>query len=314
MRKIKVLSIYKRFKGNFLNQNEKNVQREIFLPSFTRLGMELNGIFLNEKILCIVCWGKQESTFLNKFKEEKQIEMLTKILEKNPAMFLLSKNFQHTDLLVKLNKEINDDNSAIIQVDYSTVEIYSLIGPWISKALLKWETIHGTVLNIWGQGVLIIGEPGVGKSEAASELIRMNHLFLGDDAIDITRLGTVILARPNPFSEGFIHIRGLGILNIKEMYGGMKMIKETSISVVIELRHANSSFQSNDAFENIGESTKFYNLLNVQLPLYTLPVTYGRNVSELIELAVIDMKLKKQGYNSAQAMTDNYKKIIDQKE
>lgn len=307
-RTIKVLSIYKRFNGEYLNRTKENEEREIHFPGFNRLGMELNGCFLNESILFVVCWGKQESAFLNQFDEVKQTEIISRILKRNPPVFLISNNFKHTELLFKLNKEINNNQSALIRMEYSTLEIFSLIGTWIAKTFLTWTTVHGTVLNIYGEGVLITGEAGVGKSEIASELLKMNHLFLGDDAIDISRLGNTIIARANPISEGFIHIRGLGILNIKEMYGGVKTIDETKITMIIELKDPNEKVE----FENVGEVINYSELLGIKLPLYKIPVTSGRKISEIIELAVADMKLKKRGYNAAKEMDKRYKKLVNQ--
>ncbi|AEW44898.1 HPr kinase/phosphorylase [Mycoplasma haemocanis str. Illinois] len=305
---IKVLSIYKRFNGKYLNRTPDNEQREILFPGFNRLGMELNGCFLNEQNRSVVCWGKQESNFLDLFEENKQIEILSKILETDPPLFLLSNNFRHSDLLHKLNKDLNGNRSALICMGYSTLEIFTLIGTWIAKTFAKWTTVHGVVLNVYGEGVLITGEAGVGKSEAAAELLKMNHLFLGDDAIDIARIGNTIVAKANPFSEGFMHIRGLGILNMREMYGGMKMIDETRITMVVNLKDQKDENKLH--FENVGEEINYRPLLEVPLPYYVIPVTSGRKISEIIELAVIDMKLKRKGYSAAQEMNRKYKKLI----
>ncbi|AEG72354.1 HPr Serine kinase [Mycoplasma haemofelis Ohio2] len=305
---IKVLSIYKRFNGKYLNRTPDNEQREILFPGFNRLGMELNGCFLNEQNRSVVCWGKQESNFLDLFEESKQIGILSKILETDPPLFLLSNNFRHAELLNKLNKDFNGNRSALICMGYSTLEIFTLIGTWIAKTFAKWTTVHGVVLNVYGEGVLITGEAGVGKSEAAAELLKMNHLFLGDDAIDIARIGNTIVAKANPFSEGFMHIRGLGILNMREMYGGMKMIDETKITMVVNLKDQKDENRLH--FENVGEEINYRPLLEVPLPYYVIPVTSGRKISEIIELAVIDMKLKRKGYSAAQEMNRKYKKLI----
>lgn len=238
------------------------------------------------------------------------------ILKRNPPLFLLSKNFSHTDLLQDLNEKLNENRSAIIQMDLNTVEIYSLIGSWISKTLSKWVSIHGTVLNILGEGVLIIGKPGIGKSECATELLRMNHLFLCDDAVNITRFGNLILAKPSEITKDFLHIRGLGIMNIKAMYGEARVIEETQINVVIELVEVKEGNKYGNSFENIGEDIKYYDLLGVDVPMYTLPVTTGRSVSKLIELSVIDMKLKRgkgSGHITSNARKQAEADVLDRK-
>lgn len=307
---IKVSSIYKRFGGEFLNKDGNNENRDVEFPGFTRLGLELNGIFLNEKILSAVCWGKQESEFLNTLSEERKDIVLKRILEKNPPLFILGKSFSYLNKLMALNKELNMNKSAIIQTNLSTAEIYTLIGSWLSKSMAKWNTIHGTVLNIWGEGVLLVGDPGVGKSETAVELIKLNHLFLGDDAINIARVGNIVIAKPNKLTKEFIHLRGLGILNIKEMFGIAKIIEETQISVVVKLKSMNLDDPNNPEFENLGDKSTYYNIEGIDLPLYTLPVTSGRNMPDLVEMSVIDMKLKRQGYNAVNEIDKRYKQFV----
>lgn len=126
--KVKVGSIYRRFGGNFLNKDDININREISFPGFTRLGFEINGIFLNQNILAGVCWGAQESDFLKTLPEAKQTKILKKIIEKDPPLFILSQRFAHINKLLELNKKINNNKSAIIHTQLTTAEIYALIG------------------------------------------------------------------------------------------------------------------------------------------------------------------------------------------
>lgn len=310
MSKVTVQSIYKRFGGDYLNKESQNLLRTIEIPSLTRLGMEINGIFLHKEIVNCVVWGINESKFLNLLDEKQQEKTLIEILKRNPPLFLLSHNFQHQELLLKINNQQNKNNAAIIKMPFSTTEITSLIGTWLAKTLAKWSTIHGSVINIFGEGTLIMGEPSVGKTEITLSLLKMNHLFVGDDAIDVSRMGNTIIAKPHAISNNFMQIRGLGILNVKEMYGSMKIIDETKITVVIELQNAHNKMDLQNKFENLGEKIKYKKILNVDIPLYVLPVTQGRNMCEIIEAAIIDLKLKRQGYNAAKKFNDSAKKYL----
>lgn len=307
---IPVFSIYKRFGGKFINKTPENCQRLIQLSSLSRLGMELNGIFLEKDLLSVVIWGQMECQFLETMGKERQIEVLKSIILKNPPLFLLSSRFTEIQLLDSLNKEFNDNQSAIIQLDYSTKEIFNSVGTWLAKSLATWETIHGSVVSVFGEGVLIIGEPGIGKTELVLDLLSLNHLFLGDDAINITRLGNAVIARANPQSSEFIQVRGIGVINIKESIGRSKIIDETKIHLIVELKKYNLSDRI-DSLENWGEEIKYKKLLDVKLPHYIIPVQVGRNISELIQACVNDHKMKKSGYNSAKAfdkiLKDNLK-------
>ncbi|AGX88842.1 HPr(Ser) kinase/phosphatase [Mycoplasma parvum] len=293
-----VSSIYKRFGGKFVNKTSLNNQRSVVEPALSRLGMELNGAFANKKINSVVVWGGMECEFLFSLEEDKRLDVLKKIILKNPPLFLLSSNFSEVNLIKELNEKWNDNSSAIIKLDYSTKEIFSSVGTWLSKTLATWTTIHGSVVSVFGEGVLIIGEPGIGKTEVILDLLSLNHLFLGDDAIRITRLGNAVIARANPQSSEFIQIRGIGFINIKEAIGRSKIIDESKINVIIELK-SYKNFSQNIPLENWGEEIKYKELLNVKIPYYILPVQAGRNISELIQACVNDHKLKKAGYNSA---------------
>lgn len=293
-----VSSIYKRFGGEFVNKTTLNNQRTVIEPALSRLGMELNGAFANKKINSVIVWGGMECEFLSSLAEEKKLDVLKRIFLKNPPLFLLSSNFSEVKLIKELNEKWNDNNSAIIKLDYSTKEIFSSVGTWLSKTLATWKTIHGSVVSVFGEGVLITGEPGIGKTEVILDLLSLNHLFLGDDAIRITRLGNAVIARANPQSSEFIQIRGIGLINIKEAIGRSKIIDETRINLIVELQN-HKKFSENMPLENWGEEIKYKNLLKVQIPYYILPVQAGRNIGELIQACVNDHKLKKSGYNSA---------------
>ncbi|AHC39811.1 HPr kinase [Mycoplasma ovis str. Michigan] len=309
---ISVSSIYKRFGGKFINKTQENCQRLIKISSLSRLGMELNGIFLEKELLSVVIWGQKECQFLETVDKQRQIEILKSIILKNPPLFLLSNNFTEIKLLDSLNREFNDNQSAIIQLDYSTREIFNSVGTWLAKSLASWETIHGSVVSVFGVGVLIIGEPGVGKTELLLDLLSLNHLFLGDDAINITRLGNAVIARANPQSSEFIQVRGIGVINIKEAIGRSKIIDETKIHLIVELKKY-SQLDKIDSLENWGEEIKYKKLLDVKLPYYIIPVQLGRNISELTQACVNDHKMKKSGYNSAKTFDKILKENLKNK-
>jgi HPr kinase/phosphorylase len=154
-------------------------------------------------------------------------------------------------------------------------------------------------------GVLIEGKSGVGKSETALELVKKGHMFIADDAVDIATISGKILAKPNPVAGRFIEIRGLGILNVSQMFGIEKTAPMSNIDVIVEMVKEEGSDVN---FERIGSANKTKLLEKVKVPYYCLPITPGRKMSDLIEAAVIDFKLKQHGYNSAKEYMSNYKK------
>jgi HPr kinase/phosphorylase len=172
--------------------------------------------------------------------------------------------------------------------------------------MAEYTTIHGTLVSVYGVGVLLQGESGVGKSEVALELVRKGHLFIADDAVDVTNLADRLYGRPNAIANKFIEVRGLGILNIPRMLGIEKTQDSSVIDVVIELVLDDKKTMQ---FERLGDHLNVKVLEKVQVPYYKLPITPGRKMSDLIETAVIDLKLKQHGYSSAEDYMDNYEKV-----
>jgi HPr kinase/phosphorylase len=173
------------------------------------------------------------------------------------------------------------------------------------------KTVHGTLISVYGVGVLLQGESGVGKSEVALELVRKGHLFIADDAVDVVNLADRLLGKPNAIANKFIEVRGLGILNIPHMLGIEKTQDFSNIDVIVELIVDDKKILQ---FERVGSTLKTKELEKVKIPYYRLPVTPGRKMSDLIETAVIDLKLKQHGYSSADDYITNYKKVNKQHE
>jgi HPr kinase/phosphorylase len=150
------------------------------------------------------------------------------------------------------------------------------------------------------------GKSGVGKSEAALELVRRGHIFVADDAVDVSKVADRLYGRANLIAQSFIEVRGLGVLNIARMFGIEKTKDSTDIGVIIEIvRDEDNKVE----FERIGRNLKYKLVEKVKVPYYCLPLTAGRKTSDLIEATVIDVKLKQHGYNSAQDYINRFRKI-----
>ena len=167
--------------------------------------------------------------------------------------------------------------------------------------------IHGTLVNVFGVGVLLIGRSGIGKSEAAMDLIKKGHLFVGDDAIKIHSVGNSLYGEPSNVSKNFLAIKGIGILNVAEMFGWEKIMPSSKIDIVIEL--FNDMNIVDKAFNYLKKPTyKEYD--KIKLRKYNLSIIIGQRAADLIETAVIDYKLKMQGIDPAKNYLVNFRKTI----
>lgn len=288
---VTVNSIYKRFGGEFINHCQTNKDNKIYSPKLNRASFELNGIFFHQKLNSIIYWGNMESQFLFQLSEEKKIKHLEAIFQANPPLIILTKNFFHQDLLNKVNQKLNTQ-IPIINTNLSSVEITTTIAPWLAKKLATWTTIHGVLVSVFGEGILIKGSAGIGKTELAVELVHKNHMFVGDDAIDVSVVGNTLIGKANELVYGFIEVRGLGILDIKRMYGMQSLLNSCTINLIIELKSDQEVINEKIEIERLGSNLSTTKLLGINIPHYIIPVSYGRKISEVIESAVIDFKLK----------------------
>ncbi|MDQ0513570.1 HPr kinase/phosphorylase [Mycoplasmoides fastidiosum] len=286
---IRVAQLFTKLGGNFLNLTQHNQQLKITSPILYQAGLELAEIFAHPKIEQIISWGINEERFLQTLSPAERHKRLEAILLRQPPAIILSHQFLYRDELVSLSQK-HDNQVPIIESNFAAETTTSILGTWLSRKFAQVHTLHGVLVNVFGEGVLITGEAGIGKSELAMELLLKNHLFVGDDSIDVAVIGNELWARANPVVAGFIELRGLGILNVKKMYGMQRLIDHTQIRMVIELRKEKDL--DRDEIDRIGSHLNMKPLLGIHVPHYLLPVSYGKKLSDIAEAAVIDFKLK----------------------
>lgn len=282
-----------------------NVRNKIEIPSLNRTGIELSSRVVFNKILTTVLWSSNESKFLDSLSQKEIAERFKFVLELAPPAIIITKHFTQTNLLLKIAKQYK---TVILRSDLNSSQLYLTVAQWINEQLANYTLIHGTLINAFGVGVLIQGESGVGKSEVAMELVKKGHLFVADDAVDVTNIGGKLHGKPNAVSSSFIEVRGIGILNVAKMFGVEKVESSSDVNLVVDMRKADSL--QRQSFERVGNQIKYKQISGVKIPYYELPVTPGRKMSELVETAVIDYKLKQQGYSSADEYLKNYKNVI----
>lgn len=283
--------------------NEKSLSNPIEYVTISRVGLELTGNFIYDEIKSIVYLGSKESKFLQQLSQNERLKSLEGIMKCKPPVILLGKSFKYSDLITQLSKK--HSCVPIIKTNFDFNEIYFTLANYMTHTMADYKQYHGTLIEVFGVGILLIGKPGVGKSEIAIELIRRGHIFVGDDAIDIARFGSVIRGRSSELTKGFIEVRGLGILDFNKTFGYHKMVDSTQIQVIIELVETSKNI---DTYERIGK-INYKKLLDINLHYYKIPIKPGRRMSEIIECAISDFKLKKQGYDSVIELKERMKKI-----
>lgn len=290
-----VKEIVDKFNLDILYGESELTNRQITATGVTRPGFELTGVFIYPTLLDVCYFGSKEDNYLSDFDKKTIAEKISSVIQLDPPCILVGKNFNYVEIMLEVAKKYK---VPILSCNSSLYELNFTVFNYISERLSPSIMVHGSLVSIFGLGVLILGDSGVGKSEVTIELVKKGHIFIGDDAIKIIRAGSWLLGESEPITQDFIEVRGLGILNFSRVFGTEKIIDSTRISLVVILKKVDGIPKN---FERLGETRRKYELMDVELPCYEIPVIQGRNIAEIIETAVTDHKLRMRGYNSAKA-------------
>ena len=293
MRPITVKNVWEYFGFRRICGNDDSLNRIVYEGSINRPGFELSGYFkqLSGRIVII---GDKETTYINTMMSpEKQMEVFD-ILTSDPVpMILISKDLPCPGLL----KEIAERKNFPVFSSYANtssliVELMSYLEEYFAPV----ESLHGVLLQVFGHGVLLEGESGVGKSEIALELIRRGHVLIADDRVDVYRAHNQIYGEAPDILKGMLELRGVGIINIIDLYGFMSCRDSTTIECVIKLKKQ----EMNDEYDRIGLNNQLVEtIFGIDLPKIEIPIKEGRSAAVAIEAAIGNLIMSSKGISSA---------------
>ena len=290
---LKVNKLIDRFKMNVLNKDVADLNREINSPAIHRLGLELLGAAeISKHNFNVIGWGTKESKFMLEHSPAEQRNILMRVLSTKTPLIILSNGVD--DKVVKLILEVcNEFKIPLVKNGGHLSNVIMTVGWYIVKYLAESVDVHGSLVIVNGVGVMIIGESGIGKSEAVLELIQGGSSFVSDDTVILKKIGTDFIGEAAPLTKDFLESRGIGLINISKIYG-LKAIKDyVNVELVVELL---PSAELNNV-DRLGNSELKYEALNGYISKIQIPVNNGRNPSALIEAAVNVYLAKKNGDN-----------------
>jgi len=224
---------------------------------------------------------------------------------KFPALLIARGIQPHPEMLTMAKKH----NITILLTPLPTSSIVSSIITYLKDALAPRVTRHGVLVEVYGEGILLIGDSGIGKSEAAIELLKRGHRLIADDAVEIHKVSASALVGTAPaLIRNYIELRGIGIINVAKLYGMGAVKLNNQIDLVVNIVHWNTQ----EAYDRLGLEDQFTEILGVQVPMYTIPITPGRNLAVILEVAAMNNRQKKMGYNAALEFTEQINKHFDE--
>lgn len=270
------------------------MKRVIQAPEIYRPGLALAGFLENHASKRILIFGKIEIEFLNQMKPALKAERLRKLFsfKETPAV-IVTRNFRPPNELKDACKE---QKMPLFRSSLTTMNLTSRLTVLLTEDFALSKTVHGTLVEVFGVGVLIQGDSSVGKSESALGLIERGHRLISDDTVKIKkREGNMLDGSGSDLTKHLMEIRGIGIINVAHLYGAVCVRNMKNIDLVVKLE----SWDEENFYDRVGLEEKTCEILDVKLPFHVLPVKPGRDVVLLLETIALNHRLKDMGYNSA---------------
>jgi HPr kinase/phosphorylase len=268
-----------------------------------RPGLALSGFyeFFNNKRIQL--FGKAEHTYLSSLSLEERYARLDALASKNPPLFILTSSLSAFDELIEVAKKYD---VVIARTKEQTTDFQSALIASLNIHLAPRITRHGVLVEIYGEAILIIGESGVGKSETAIELVKRGHRLIADDAVELKRVSakTIVGSAPEIIRH-FVELRGIGIVDIRRIFGMGAVKTSEKVDMIIKLE----PWDKNKIYDRIGLDQETTNILGNEIVTTTIPVRPGRNLAIILEIAAMNNRQRRMGYNTAEEFN---KRIMEQ--
>ena len=249
--------------------------------------------------------GHVESTYLGSLSAEERLRAYERFMQYDIAALVICHGVKPSPECVAMAEKY--DRNLFI-TDEDTSEFMADVIVSLHRHLAPRCTIHGVLVEIYGEGVLLLGDSGIGKSETALELIKRGHRLIADDAVEIRKISHQRLHGTAPeMIRYYMELRGIGVINVRHIYGVGAVKPETGIDLVVLME----PWVDGKAYDRLGLTEETETILGVELPKVTIPVRPGRNLAVILELAAMNNRQKKMGYNAAEALTAAHDALID---
>ena len=284
----------------------KGLARDIQIPDLNRPGLALSGFYDSFAYQRIQIFGRGENAYLRKLREENKTETISKMLTYQIPCCIFTHNLTPDKNFFEFAEKFG---CAILQTDLPTTEFTARLMRVLSNIFAPMVSMHGVLVEVFGIGILLLGDSGVGKSETALELIERGHRLVADDVVEIRCMNGNFLmgAGANKIIGHHMEIRGLGIINVTHLFGVGAIRDKKQIQMVVKLEE----WDVNKVYDRIGTDDKTMDVLGVQVTMLEIPVKPGRNIPIIIETAAMNERLKKMGYYSAREFNHNILKWLE---
>ena len=293
---VKVSVIADRFKLKNFTTNLNLEDYVVTSADINRPALQLHGFFDYFEEKRIQAMGMVEHAYLEHKTDEEKNEIYSKLFQYDIPCLIFCRDFAPSDVCIRLAEE---NHVPVLGTDRGTSEFMANLIYYLSMELAPCTTIHGVLVDVYGEGLLITGESGIGKSEAALELVRRGHRLVSDDVVEIRRPnGERLYGRAPSVTQYLIELRGIGIIDVKSLYGVEAVKEQQKIDFIIKLE----DWKKETEYDRLGMKDEYMNILGIDVTCHSLPIRPGRNLAVICETAAVNHRQKKMGYNAAEEL------------
>ncbi len=267
------------------------------VEDLARPGLQLAGYMEHFEPLRLQVMGNAEVSFLSGRTPEQRCSSYDRLFSRKFPALLFARDLPVDAECLKVAKKYD---ITVLRAKEATGKVINSVISYMKLALAPSITRHGVLMEIYGEGLLLIGESGIGKSEAAVELLKRGHRLIADDAVDIRKVSENTLVGTAPkLIRNYVELRGIGIINVAKLFGMSAVRGENNIDLVVNIVPWNTQ----EVYDRLGLEDQYMEILGVKIPMNTIPITPGRNLAVILEVAAMNNRQRKMGYNPALEFT-----------
>ncbi len=271
-----------------------------------RPGLQLAGYFDHFEPVRLQVLGNVELSYLEKLTAQERLRIFDRLFSYKIPALLIARDRQPDEACLAMAEK---HDITILRTKEATSTVISAIIMYLKDALAPRITRHGVLMEVYGEGILLTGESGMGKSEAAVELVKRGHRLIADDAVEIRKIsGNSLVGTAPAVIQNYVELRGIGIINVAKLFGMGAIKSENQIDLIVNI----VPWDNTAAYDRIGMEQQMVELLGVNIPVYTIPITPGRNLAVILEVAAMKNRHWKMGYNAAMEFTEQINRRFDE--
>ena len=281
--------------------------RKIFNNEVNRPSLQIAGYFDYFDITRMQVIGRVEISYLSKMSSEERTCSLDKLLQTGIPCIVVTRGLEIPQEMISLADKYN---LPLFVTEVITSRFMAALIAYLNVQLAPMISMHGVLVEVYGEGVLLLGDSGVGKSEAAIELVKRGHRLVADDAVEIRRVSDKALVGSSPeIIRHFIELRGIGIIDVKRIFGMGSVKDSEKIDLVINLE----PWVAGKVYDRLGMNTEYETILDLSVPSLTIPVKPGRNLAVIVEVAAMNNRQHRMGYNAAEELNNKLMSEMQEK-